>query len=124
MRRCLSKTKLGPTQKASEERRQLTDVQACRLMIPRTRVGLGRTDMGTRLRTTMTRGSQESAGSQQSGAQDRNGLCLEVVGSQMGNPGRASPQPCLGVDSGHPLLKNLLSQKWAFVRWKSNGREP
>lgn len=46
------------------------------------------------------------------GAQDRNCLCLEVVGSQMGNPGRGSPQPCLGVDSGHPLLENLLSQKW------------
>lgn len=53
--------------------------------------------------------SQQAARSQSSGQK----LSLpRSVGSQMEHPGGGSVQPCLGVDSGHPLLENLLNQKW------------
>lgn len=84
--------------------------------------GLGHTDTSTRLCITKTgRGRWRP----EVGAQDRNGLCLEGVGSQRGNPERGSPQPCRGVDAGRPLFQNLLNRKCtrgALERCGSNCR--
>lgn len=79
----------APLRKASDER-QLTDVQAdgpadtCGARAHRHEdQATHYDDMG---------GSQESAGSQQSELRTET-LCLEVVGSQMGNPGGALLSP-------------------------------
>lgn len=97
MRRCLPKTKLGPPQKASDER-QLPDVQAddpadtCGAQAHRHEGQATHDDDDT----GVTGVSRQPA----VGAQDRSCLCLEVVGSQMGNPGRGS----------------LLSPVWAWTQ--------
>lgn len=81
---------------------------------------------GVKLRTTVTWGSQGAHRNRQAARSWSSGQNLSLS-KMVGNPGQGSPPPCWGLDPGHPLLANLLNQKLtrgAFVRWRSNHREP
>lgn len=71
--------------------------QMCRLMVLRTPVGLGHTDMRTRLRTMTTWGVTRVSRQPAVGAQDRNSLPRSGWVPD-GKPWWGSPQPCLGMN--------------------------